>query len=100
MTLGKFLVHGGAVDEQDKYVAPSVFDFGSDVAAFEKSEIMQGEVFGPVCLPLLQLQRRRGDDRVHQRLAEAACYVLLHRVGRENSYSRAHLVRSGGDKRR
>jgi len=38
---------------KDKYIAPTVLDFGTDEEAFSRASIMQEEIFGPV-LPLLQ----------------------------------------------
>jgi aldehyde dehydrogenase (NAD+) len=43
-----FLVHGGTADEAAKYIEPTVFDFGTNMAAFEKSKVMEDEVFGPL----------------------------------------------------
>lgn len=40
----QYLVHGGECDAAERYIAPSVFDFGTDFAAFENSEIMADEV--------------------------------------------------------
>jgi len=42
------IVVGGAVDAKEKYVEPTVFDFGSDLAAFKAQEVMQDEIFGPL----------------------------------------------------
>jgi aldehyde dehydrogenase (NAD+) len=39
---------GGAVDAKDRYIQPTVFDFGSDLKAFRNQEIMQDEIFGPL----------------------------------------------------
>jgi len=39
---------GGAVDAAERYVEPTVFDFGSDLKAFRGQEIMQDEIFGPL----------------------------------------------------
>jgi acyl-CoA reductase-like NAD-dependent aldehyde dehydrogenase len=44
----QYIVHGGEVDAKTKFVAPTVFDFGADWNAFEKSAMMQEEVFGPL----------------------------------------------------
>lgn len=42
------LVIGGDMDESERYIAPSVFDFGSDMEAFSSSGLMQDELFGPL----------------------------------------------------
>lgn len=39
---------GGAVDESERYIQPTVFDFGKDLKAFRDQEIMQDEIFGPL----------------------------------------------------
>jgi len=49
----KYLVFGGATDEKDRYMEPSIFDFGSDWEAFAKSELMQDEIFGPL-IPVIR----------------------------------------------
>ena len=47
------IVHGGELDAAARFVAPTVFDFGADQLAFEASELMQDEVFGPL-IPVLR----------------------------------------------
>ncbi|RHY30228.1 hypothetical protein DYB32_004511 [Aphanomyces invadans] len=48
-----FIACGGQRDAADRYLAPTVLDFGSDVAAFQASAaISRGELFGPV-LPIV-----------------------------------------------
>lgn len=44
---GKLLVGGGA-DASDRYVEPTVLDYGSDLAAFMRCAAMQDEIFGPI----------------------------------------------------
>jgi len=44
----KYMVYGGATDAKERYMEPSIFDFGKDWDAFAKSELMQDEIFGPV----------------------------------------------------
>jgi len=51
----KYIKFGAEMDEKDKYISPTVLDFGGDEAAFADSPIMQEEIFGPV-LPLLQYE--------------------------------------------
>jgi aldehyde dehydrogenase (NAD+) len=48
------IVTGGEVDKAERYVAPTVLDFGTDVDAFEASSAMQAEIFGPI-LPVLRV---------------------------------------------
>jgi len=44
----KYIVYGGATDAKERYMEPSIFDFGNDWDAFSRSELMQDEIFGPV----------------------------------------------------
>jgi len=44
----KIVIGSGRSDLSDKYVEPTVFDFGSDLDAFSKSPLMQDELFGPL----------------------------------------------------
>eukprot|EP00462_Mataza_sp_D1_P019630 CAMPEP_0175138236 /NCGR_PEP_ID=MMETSP0087-20121206/10236_1 /TAXON_ID=136419 /ORGANISM="Unknown Unknown, Strain D1" /LENGTH=536 /DNA_ID=CAMNT_0016421115 /DNA_START=40 /DNA_END=1650 /DNA_ORIENTATION=- len=43
-----YVVVGGQVDAADKFISPTVFDFGSNLQAFEASSLMQDELFGPL----------------------------------------------------
>jgi aldehyde dehydrogenase (NAD+) len=47
------IVCGGVTDGGDNFVAPTLLDFGSDVAAFSSSKVMQEEIFGPL-LPIVR----------------------------------------------
>mmetsp|Transcript_24018 Transcript_24018/g.29405 ORF Transcript_24018/g.29405 Transcript_24018/m.29405 type:complete len:502 (+) Transcript_24018:158-1663(+) len=42
------IVFGGKTDASEKYISPTMFDFGSDIEAFSKAEVMQDEIFGPL----------------------------------------------------
>lgn len=42
------IVHGGKSDPSDRFISPTVMDFGSDWEAFTKSGVMQDEIFGPI----------------------------------------------------
>lgn len=42
------IVTGGRCDATDKFVAPTIFDFGSDMEKFKRSSLMQDELFGPL----------------------------------------------------
>lgn len=42
------VVTGGQSDSVDRYIAPTVLDFGHDLARFRETDIMQDEIFGPV----------------------------------------------------
>jgi len=44
----KYVVHGGAVDRSERFVEPTILDFGDDWEAFISSAAMQDEVFGPL----------------------------------------------------
>jgi len=45
------IAHGGRVDKADKYVEPTLIDYGADLAAFDAAPTMQDEIFGPL-LPI------------------------------------------------
>lgn len=42
------LVFGGSSDKDQRYVEPTIFDFGSDLAEFQAHPLMQDEIFGPL----------------------------------------------------
>ena len=44
----RYIVHGGDMDAAERYIEPTIMDFGTDRAAFEASEAMQDENFGPI----------------------------------------------------
>lgn len=48
-----YIVTGGQTDAKDNYVCPTVFDFGTNMTAFEKSGLMLDEIFGPL-LPCIR----------------------------------------------
>lgn len=48
-----FIRFGGEVDETERYVAPTLLDFGKDTAKFTSSASMADEIFAPV-VPLLR----------------------------------------------
>lgn len=49
----KFIKFGGQTDRGDKYIAPTVLDFGSDATAFAEAPVMKEEVFAPI-MPALR----------------------------------------------
>ena len=49
----QYIVFGGECDESQKYVAPTLFDFGTNEKEFLSSSLMADEIFGPL-LPSLQ----------------------------------------------
>jgi len=49
----QYIIAGGETDRGDKFVSPTLLDFGSDIGAFYKSHSMQEEIFGPI-LPLVR----------------------------------------------
>eukprot|EP01084_Bolivina_argentea_P109448 195630_1 len=51
----KNIVIGGDTDEKDRYVSPTIFDYGSDMETFNESAIMQDEIFGPL-LPSIRFK--------------------------------------------
>mmetsp|Transcript_25508 Transcript_25508/g.35334 ORF Transcript_25508/g.35334 Transcript_25508/m.35334 type:complete len:512 (+) Transcript_25508:653-2188(+) len=53
---------GGTSDASDKYIAPTVVDYGTDEEAFSSSALMADEIFGPI-LPSL---RYTSDDQLIQ----------------------------------
>jgi len=44
----KKVLIGGKCEKTDRYIAPTVLDYGSDLTAFAACEAMQDELFGPV----------------------------------------------------
>mmetsp|Transcript_9371 Transcript_9371/g.15286 ORF Transcript_9371/g.15286 Transcript_9371/m.15286 type:complete len:521 (+) Transcript_9371:1762-3324(+) len=44
----RYIVHGGESDASEKFIEPTLFDFGTDLDAFENSELMKDEIFGPL----------------------------------------------------
>ena len=42
------IVHGGKSDSADRFISPTVMDFGTDWDTSTKSEVMQDEIFGPI----------------------------------------------------
>eukprot|EP01065_Artemidia_motanka_P015357 TRINITY_DN191_c0_g1_i1.p1 TRINITY_DN191_c0_g1~~TRINITY_DN191_c0_g1_i1.p1 ORF type:complete len:535 (+),score=213.34 TRINITY_DN191_c0_g1_i1:69-1673(+) len=42
------IAFGGALDSSERYVEPTLFDFGTDLQAFQKHPLMQDEIFGPL----------------------------------------------------
>lgn len=70
------IVHGGQSDASQKFIEPTVIDFGTDLAAFEKSEAMADELFGPI-MPIYRY--RNLDDAIkfiRQRPKPLALYVF------------------------
>jgi aldehyde dehydrogenase (NAD+) len=53
--LGDKVICGGVSDESDKYISPTVIDFGRNMEEFRSSKIMQDEIFGPL-LPCVQFR--------------------------------------------
>ena len=45
-----FIFFGGERDRENRYIAPTLLDFGGKFEDFSKSKIMQEEVFGPVLI--------------------------------------------------
>ena len=43
-----FIAFGGNVDISDKYIAPTILNFKTDLEAFTNSQAMKDEIFGPV----------------------------------------------------
>jgi len=46
---------GGKSDKADKYIEPTIIDFGTDAAAFDSAAVMQDEIFGPI-LPVFRFK--------------------------------------------
>jgi aldehyde dehydrogenase (NAD+) len=42
------IICGGQSDAADKYIAPTLFDFGTNIEEFGRSAVMQDEIFGPL----------------------------------------------------
>ena len=52
------IVIGGDCDEKEKYISPTIFDFGSDIKAFAETPMMMDELFGPL-FPALRYENVR-----------------------------------------
>ena len=52
----KYLRFGGSKDRSEKFIAPSLFDYGTDADAFASSPLMAEEIFAPL-LPALRWKR-------------------------------------------
>lgn len=52
------IVCGGKTDASDRYIEPTVIDFGRNLELFARSEIMQDEIFGPLlpCVRFSELE--------------------------------------------
>jgi len=44
----EYIVHGGGNDSSERFIEPTIFDFGSNMDLFRGSEAMQDELFGPL----------------------------------------------------
>jgi len=49
----KYIICGGETEESERFIAPTVLDFGTNMDAFEKSASMQEEIFGPI-IPIVR----------------------------------------------
>lgn len=49
------IVHGGRCDKSAKFIEPTLFDFGTDLNAFDQSTLMGDEIFGPL-LPIARFR--------------------------------------------
>uniref|UniRef100_K3X9P3 Aldehyde dehydrogenase n=1 Tax=Globisporangium ultimum (strain ATCC 200006 / CBS 805.95 / DAOM BR144) TaxID=431595 RepID=K3X9P3_GLOUD len=63
----KHVTCGGAVDAEDRFIAPTLLNFKTDFASFDKSAVMSQEIFGPL-LPIYY----------YDTLDEAIAYVNDH----------------------
>jgi len=50
-----YIVKGGKFDEADRFIEPTIMDFGTDTNAFAASKIMEQEIFGPLS-PVLRYE--------------------------------------------
>jgi len=76
------MIYGGKASQRDKYIEPTIIDFGSNEDAFRSSPVMQEEIFGPI-LPVL---RYRSIDsvirwiRAHDKPLSLYCFTTDSRV--------------------
>ncbi|KAF0715426.1 Aste57867_3376 [Aphanomyces stellatus] len=71
-----FLIHGGDVHIENRFVAPTLLNFKFDLRAFETSAAMQGEIFGPI-LPIVYYDDlQTAIDFVNARPKPLALYVF------------------------
>lgn len=52
----KYIIHGGFIDAESKFISPTVMDFHSDWSSFTASACMSQEIFGPI-LPLVRYDK-------------------------------------------
>jgi aldehyde dehydrogenase (NAD+) len=72
----QYLAWGGETDASDKFIEPTLLDFGEDFAAYAASSIMNEEVFGPI-LPMVRW--RNLDDVIqfiNEREKPLGCYTF------------------------
>ncbi|KAJ0394896.1 hypothetical protein ATCC90586_009207 [Pythium insidiosum] len=68
---------GGDADEKERFIAPTMFNFKGDLAAFESSAVMSDELFGPL-LPIFYYpagQLQWAIDFIQAREKPLALYV-------------------------
>lgn len=87
---------GGAVDAADRYIEPTVFDFGTDMKAFAEHPLMQDELFGPL-LPVVRYSNLEDVITFVRRLPTGKP-LALYCYSRDNSVIKAISERttSGG----
>lgn len=52
----QYIFLGGKTVAEDRYVEPTIFNFGDDITAFRKHPLMQDELFGPL-FPVVRYRR-------------------------------------------
>jgi len=74
---------GGATDASQRFIEPTVFDFGSDLDAFRTQPVMQDEIFGPL-LPVCRYSKIEEVVQFVRKLPTGkplACYVYSRDAG-------------------
>jgi len=72
-----FIIVGGDMDADERYIEPTVFDFGTDIERFQAQPIMQDEIFGPL-LPCVRYSEIEDVVQFIRRLETGkplACYA-------------------------
>ncbi|GMH56472.1 hypothetical protein TL16_g02142 [Triparma laevis f. inornata] len=67
---------GGDVDVKDKFVAPTLLDFGTDFNGFKKSAAMADEIFGPILPAVRYTNLQDAIGFVNENEKPLSCYLF------------------------
>jgi len=91
----QYIVHGGESDANERYIEPTVFDFGNDMQAFSNSVLMSDEIFGPL-IPMFRFKDL--DDQVIPFIRDRPKPLALYCFTADDEVADRvlHLTSSGG----